>query len=1039
MKLDNFARAVAIFLLVFIPCGTAHGQRRDRTIFQFQHTAWTAKDGAPGPIWALAQTTDGFLWIATPSGLYRFDGLQFELYQPPSGQHLLSNAIISLLATPDGGLWIGHTYGGADFLKNDRIISYGESKGLPNASVARFALDKDGVVWAISQVGLYKFDGSRWLTIGTDSGLPPGNRGSVLFVDREGTLWVVSKDALFFLSRGKHQFRKYVEHLGHTSSIGQTPDGTLWLAESMRGDPGPAWTVRTIRPAPVLPAADSRALPPVMEIDSVTSCFIDHAGSLWIASTDGLFRIPYPERLETGRPLLLDDHTAQQFRQKDGLTGDQGQVFAEDTQGDIWFGTGAGLDRFREANVVPVPATHFPRPLLVAGNHEDAWTWDQNFPKTWLVDLRGLTTSILPIQAIPTTAYRDKNGVIWLGEPKGLWKFENGRLVHYPLPEEAGKANVHDFQAITADASGGLWASIMNQDPYHWANGVWSRYGNRKDLPDETAASLFTDSAGRIWLGYQNRGVIVLDGDHSKAFSSKDGLDVKFIQAFYERAGHIWIGGDHGLALYRGNRFQMLTPAGNIEFTGVSGIVETSNGTLWLNTALGILRVSAPEIERAIREPSYHVQCERFGVLDGLTGKATQLRPIPTEVESSDGRLWFSTSTGIFQIDPNHLLRNTLAPVVEIRSLDSGGVTHQGSGAVNLPARSTNVHIEFVAPNLSIPERVRYRYILDGQDKSWQDAGTRREAFYTNLRPGHYRFRVIACNEDGVWNDVGAVAEFVVAPAWFQTYWFFALCVGAAFVALWLLYRMRVRQVAHAMSARFDERLSERTRVARELHDTLLQSVQASKYVADSALRRSTEASPMRDSMEELSVWLGHAIDEGRAAVNSLRTSTTERNDLADAFRRSIEECNVHSSVEASFSVDGEANEMHPIGREEIYRIGYEAIHNACVHSGATHLQVELKYGEDLILIVRDNGSGIDPAIVDEGKQGHFGLQGMRERASRIRAKLTVETSAGSGTEIKLFVPGGIIFQRTTSGRPKMTLIKSLLERIGFISNSTDF
>ena len=325
-----------------------------------------------------------------------------------------------------------------------------------------------------------------------------------------------------------------------------------------------------------------------------------------------------------------------------------------------------------------------------------------------------------------------------------------------------------------------------------------------------------------------------------------------------------------------------------------------------------------------------------------------------------------------------------------------------------------------------------------GVDKGWQDARGRRDAFYTNLGPGKHRFHVVARDEAGAWNVTGTVLDFSVAPAWFQTIWFRALCLGVAFLIVWVVYRMRVRQVAEAMSARFDERLAERTRIARDLHDTLLQTIQGSKLVADSALKQSADPVRMRAAMEQVSVWLGRATNEGRAALNSLRTSATEKNDLAAAFQRAIEECRMQSSMQASFSAVGEVSEMHPIVRDEVYRIGYEAIRNACAHSQAAQLQVELTYAEDLILRVQDNGVGIAPAVVDEGKEGHFGLQGMRERARRIMAKLTVETSAASGTEIKLVVPGSIIYSTRTSGRKTLSATKSLLKRMGLTSNSID-
>jgi signal transduction histidine kinase len=301
--------------------------------------------------------------------------------------------------------------------------------------------------------------------------------------------------------------------------------------------------------------------------------------------------------------------------------------------------------------------------------------------------------------------------------------------------------------------------------------------------------------------------------------------------------------------------------------------------------------------------------------------------------------------------------------------------------------------------------------MLESRDRGWQDPGLRRQAFYSDLRPGTYRFRVIASNNDGVWNQAGAALDFQVLPAWYQMIWFRALCVAAALLLLWALYRLRVRRISGTLKARFDERLDERTRIARELHDTFLQTIQGSKLVADDALGSAEDSPHMRQAMEKLSLWLGRATDEGRAALNSLRSSATEVNDLAEAFQRALDECRIHGAMEVSFQISGEIREMHPIVRDEVYRIGYEAIRNACVHSRATLLRVELSYAQDLTLKVSDNGIGIDADTIRRGKPGHFGLQSMRERADRIVGKFSVESASDLGTAINLWVPGGIIYR----------------------------
>jgi signal transduction histidine kinase len=375
-------------------------------------------------------------------------------------------------------------------------------------------------------------------------------------------------------------------------------------------------------------------------------------------------------------------------------------------------------------------------------------------------------------------------------------------------------------------------------------------------------------------------------------------------------------------------------------------------------------------------------------------------------------------------IDPDHLNGNALPPPVHVEEVVADRENYSLNRELRLPPLTRDLEIDYTALSFVVPQKVRFRYKLEGRDTAWQEPGTRRQAFYTDLRPGKYRFRVIACNNDGVWNEAGATLDFTVAAAWYQTNWFRGLCFVFAGFIVCAMYRLRVLKISRAVAARFDERLAERTRMARELHDTFLQTIQGSKLVADQALRPSTDLIEMRRAMEQLSAWLGQATQEGRAALNSLRTATTQTNDLAEALRRATEDGLIPSSMTVTFSVVGDAREMHPIVRDEIYRIGYEAIRNACMHSGASQLEVELTYANDLSLRVGDNGTGIDPAIADRGNDGHFGMQGMRERAVRIGGKLTLVSSSNSGTKISLIVPGGIIF------REKMPVRRSLVRRI---------
>jgi signal transduction histidine kinase/ligand-binding sensor domain-containing protein len=1005
-----------IGLFAALICTPALAFQSNRTIAQFAHTSWTAKEGAPNAVHALAQTTDGYLWMGGPTGLYRFDGIRFEHYKPPSGEGLRSEYVGCLMATPDGGLWIGFSSGGADFLKGGRITSYGEPEGFLPGVVFSFAMDQEGTVWAATQTGLARLAGSRWQRIGKDRGYP-GTGAVALFVDRAGTVWVAPGKSLLFLRRGETTFRIAVNHLNSTTdSIAQTPDGTLWLSE-LSGDPLRNSKVRTVRPVSLRHSESPETLPQILEIDNVNVSLIDHAGSLWITSTDGIFRVPFPELLGSNKTSRFEGPAFDTFTEKNGLSMNRTYPVIEDREGNIWIASDRGLDRFRETNVVPI--THLTGPLVV-GEEGDVWfpTWD--FPESQLIHLRGVMASSQPLDATPLIASKGSHGVIWMAGREGIWRYTKDRLDRIPIPDGINRLSV--FRAIAEDASGNLWVSIAPKGVFRWMNGDWTLFGNLEDLPKQIARTLLADSTGRVWFGYDGSKVARLEGDSVKTFSSADGLNVVNAQTIYEYRGHIWIGGEHGLALLINGHFQSLIADTDAVFRGISGIVETAKGDLWLNATPGIVRISASEIRRIMKDPAYRVHCEIFDVLDGLTGTAIQIRPNPTLVASSDGRLWFLTYDGVFQIDPNHLSRNNLPPSVFVRSVSSGGVTYPSVG--NMPPGTTNVNIEYTAPNLSVPERVRFRYMLEGIDRTWQDAGTRREAFYTNLRPAQYRFHVIACNNDGVWNDVGASVEFSIAPAWFQTIWFGSLCVCLFLFLLWLLYQLRLKQIEGQFHVALEARVDERTRIARELHDTLLQSFHALllrfQAVSNVLPERPEEAKRRVDSaIEEAS----NAITEGRDAVHDLRFSGLTTIDLAKAIRNFGEELlsvpTEESVPKFRAQVEGMPRTLNPIVRDETYRIATEALRNAFRHAKASKIEMEIRYDEQhLRLRIRDDGKGIDPRLVDGNRSpGHWGLRGMRERAKLMGGAVEVWSELDSGTEVELKIPASIAYVKPPTSR----------------------
>jgi signal transduction histidine kinase len=449
-----------------------------------------------------------------------------------------------------------------------------------------------------------------------------------------------------------------------------------------------------------------------------------------------------------------------------------------------------------------------------------------------------------------------------------------------------------------------------------------------------------------------------------------------------------------GVIGWRQGKQLTLTTRNGLPCNSVYAFVSDQRGNLWLNTQCALVKITNQDLQKWWQDPDVVVQPSVFDVLDGAQPEWV---PFEAAARSPDGRLWFADSNRLQMIDPNHLAENPIPPPVHVEQVIADRKNYSPRQDLRLPPHTRDLEIDYTALSFVVPQKVRFRYKLEGRDTTWQEAGTRRQAFYNDLHPGRYRFRVIACNNDGVWNDAGATLDFSVAPAWYQTDWFRILCIVSGVCIVVVLYRLRVRQIARAIGTRFDERLAERTRMARDLHDTFLQTIQGSKLVADDALDEPSDPVRMRRAMEKLSEWLGQATQEGRAALNSLRTSTAETNDLAQALQGATEDCQVPGSIVVNFTVVDETKRMHPIVRDEIYRIGYEAIRNACAHSSANQLEVELTYGQDLSLRVADNGVGIDPDVADRGKDGHFGLQGMRERAARIGAKLTLASSSALG------------------------------------------
>jgi signal transduction histidine kinase/ligand-binding sensor domain-containing protein len=987
------------FMIFWLLICEAYALDPDRQISQYAHTAWRMQEGAfNGTPNAITQTTDGYIWIGTQSGLVRFDGVSFVPWTPPAGRRPLSSSVVSLLGASDGSLWIG-TARGLSHWKNHDLVSYQNAPGYINSIVEV----RDGTVWiARSRVPndagpLCHQIGDQLRCYGKADGIPLSYAGA-LVKDFSGNFWVGGSQMLSRWRSGSSSTfivpsgLKAVEAVP-TMSLAASKDGSLWIGMALGGKGlGLQQLVNGAWKPFAAPGLNGSSL-------EVTTLFLDRENALWVGTPNqGIYRI------HGGKA----DH----FRSADGLSSDTINSFFQDREGNLWVATSKGIDSFRDMRV----ATFSAREGLSEDHVQsvaaspDGTVWISN--GNALDYFRGDKISSITAQnGLPgrrvTSLLEDHSGNLWLGVDDGLFVYENGRFQR--ISESDGKP-IGAILSMVEDEEHNIWAETVGKQSQ------LVRIHDRRIQEALTSTqipplfSFAVDHKGGIWLSPVDGGLAHYQNGHLKSIPIGSGTSGHIYNFFVDGDGGLWGASSLGLIRWWMGELKILTVQNGLPCNQILATVPDRHGSLWLYTQCGLVEIANSELHRWWRSPDTTVSLRQFDVFDGVQPALSPFRPNATR--SVDGRLWFANDNDLQVIDPDRLDGNAIQPPVHIEQIiaDRNGYPPQVN--LRLPPRTREIEISYTALSFVMPQRVRFRYKLEGYDTGWHEAGTRRIAFYSNLRPGRYQFHVIACNNDGIWNDVGASSSFVIAPAYFQTIWFQFLCAFFVLLILWFAYQLRVRQIAAELSLRFDARLAERTHLARELHDTLLQTIQGSKLVADDALEACAEPDHMRQAMARLSSWLGQAMVEGREALQSLRSSTEQRNDLAEGLQKAAEECHVYESMQIVFSVEGKPAEMHPIVRDEIYRIGYEAIRNACQHSKASLVEVQLRYAQDLILRVNDDGVGIDAEIVTQGKTGHFGLQGMRERAARIGAKLHLSSSR-LGTRIELVVPGTVIFRRT--------------------------
>jgi len=971
----------------------ASGEAEPNHLITLHHTSWQSKDGAPPYVTALAQTPDGWLWVGSSVGLFRFDGVRFERFTP-QGAAMPSSYVRSLSVLPDGSLWVGYLYGGVSQISNERIVHhYAPRKGGLQGSVLDVKVDAQGQLWAASIVGLFQLKGSDFERAPAEMQAPKS--AIQLLNDSQGGLWLRSAQGVYYRAPGKPAFEQQPGEWGWGNLL-EARDGSVWGTDTSQGG------VRMLR-GPLKGTASLQWQP---RPGANTQMALDKAGRLWVLREDGV------EMLQAGG----GGNASRSMSRQQGLSGESGTALLVDREGNIWVGTGNGLDRFRENKLTQYPAAASQGEALPLAVGKDGAIWTD---QQWIAHPGAAPERFDPAPPSATNfslaEYVDPQGRLWTHTLDGLYRVEKTAQGYsrtlIPPPPNIIRALAN---GLGMDGEGSLWITFGPQ-LYRLKEGVWLRNGGYDELGKKAYTTIYSDPNGDMWFGATQNTLVRLAQGQVRRFDSKDGISLGTIMQVYRAGKTLWVAGENGLAFFDGTRFHQVLGEGDEPFQSTAGIAQGADGDLWLNGGLGIFRIAAAEQAKLLAEPGYRVHFTHLGYEDGLLGAAPQLGGVRSAV-ATGGKLWFTTTTGLFWLDPAHTLHNDLPPPVLIKQLAAKGgqgadVPYQPQAGLALPVGSQQLRIDYTALSYTMPERMQFRYKLEGADDAWQDADNRRSAFYTNLAPGYYRFVVQAANNDGVWNNAGASLGFRIAPAWWQTTWFRALALVAVLACIWLLHRVRLLQVAGHMREKLAERLDERERIARELHDTLLQSVHGLVLIFDKAAGH-VAANEERQRLERALEVAGAVIEEGRDRVRGLRQDD-QAGGLFDSLQQHGSQLAEDSSAEFHATVIGEPRKLHALVSEQFRAIAKEAIYNAFRHASAKHVELQVQYGESMLRVtVRDDGCGIPDAIQQSGaRDGHWGLVGMQERARSIKATLSCRSSAAEGTVWQFSIPARLAYE----------------------------
>jgi signal transduction histidine kinase/ligand-binding sensor domain-containing protein len=972
----------------------------------YHHTSWTSKDGAPAGIWTMAQTPDGWLWTGSDAGLFRFDGDSFEAVELRPPGSLATRRVMSLMTTRGGDLWVSFDHGGATVLIGGARDHASSPPGLPEEDlIAEFVEDGDEHVWALARSSArYVLRDGKWSPAGAEWGLPAGAIRQAK-LDSHGSLWFAMQDGIYVLRKGARRFDLAQTNALAGARIGISQAGLLWKLDR---------NGFSILEGPEVSAPDN----PNEMLGSATAApiLLTGDGSWWSVDCPAGICRARPD--EPNQSVSTETMSGDAFTRADGLSSDRAMTLFEDREGDIWVGTKQGLDQFRRNELINV---RFPTPLvyfyIVSDSESGIWAgtdvaYQSATDYLWRLD--PAPSRVPNFSGAIDAAFREQDGSIIFAGRQRAWRMAQGHLQVLPLPENTGPDK---FKAVIRDHRGHLWASFRSGRTFRLDDNQWVPNGNIANVPDAPAITMAVAETGTLWLGYSDNRLCRIDGNTASTYSSAQHLSTGAVTAILPESEFVLIGGELALNAFDGNNFLALHSDHPEALKGITGIARARDGSLWLNGSAGGAQIRADDLRHALADPSFRMPTRIFNAQDGMPGSAQSVGGSSTVVEDRQGRLWFAATDGLAWLDATQLREGPHAPQAQILSLSTPSQTVTPRSGLELAPRTQSLSIRYTAPSLAMPGRIRFRVRLSGIDSEWREMGTERSVEYSNLGPGAFRFQVLASNEAGEWNDRDAAVDFRILPAYYQMAWFKVLCGAFALAALGGIIRVQGARMAKREAARIAERVKERERIARELHDTLIQDVEALVLNLQALNARFGELDPAHHDIAQLATAAQRSLDLARDSVGGLRAGARTSAYLKDVLEELAEQLTVLYPVAYRAEVSGRPKPLQAAAAEEIVAIAREAILNAFRHARARLIVIIIAYSaRALELKVLDDGTGFDiQGAIDREREGHWGLRGMRERAKMLRSSLAIIARRGGGTSVSLRVAAALAYAEEES------------------------